>query len=129
MAGIAEGRKLRDKVTRMMTDAELDPEDAMVMCVFAEPDLSALVKEVLYLPAVAKVSDEIAMAARVADKTPIGFQVWVADYSGPETFNVLGHYRPLIVEDKRSVLLNALAFELYGAQLRNRNRNRKSSNT
>jgi hypothetical protein len=113
LAGVAEGRKLRDKVTRLMLEAEADPADAMVMCVFAEPDLSALVPKVLYLPPVPKVANEIAMAASVADKTPIGFQVWMADKSDPENINVLGHYRPLIVENKRGLLLNAFAFELY----------------
>lgn len=120
LAGVAEGRKLRDKVTRLMRDAEANPEDAIVLCVFAEPDLSALAKGLLHLPVVQKPEQEIAMAASVADKTPIGFQVWVKDDSDPEAIHVFGHFRPLIVEGKRGVLLNALAFELYGAEIQKR---------
>jgi hypothetical protein len=120
IGAIAEGRKLRDKVTRLMIEAGADPMDAIVLCVFSEPDLFALAKEVLYLPPVQKPAQEIAAAATVADKTPIGFQVWVADKSAPDTLHVFGHFRPLIVEDKRSLLLNALAFELYGAEIQKR---------
>ena len=43
LTGIAECRKLRDRITTMMLEAEAHPEDAMILCVFAEPDLSTLV--------------------------------------------------------------------------------------
>ena len=120
LGAIVEGRRLRDKVTGLMQEAGADPMDAMVLCVFAEPDLSALAKGLFYLPPAQKTADEIAAAASVANKTPIGFQVWVADKSDPDELHVFGHFRPLIVEDKRGVLLNALAFELYGAEIQKR---------
>jgi hypothetical protein len=112
MAGIAEGRKLRDKVTRLMLEANADPGDAMVMCVFAEPDLSALIKEVLYLPPVQKMAAEIKLAESVADKLPIGFLVFVWDRSDPQK-SIFGHARPLIVEDPRGPVLNELALYSY----------------
>lgn len=120
LGAIAEGRKLRDKVTEQMKDAGADPMDAMVLCVFAEPDLSALVKGLLYLPPAQKMADEISMASSVADKLPIGFQIWVVDKSNPDEPHLFGHFRPLIVEDPRGVLLNGLAFQSYGLEIQKR---------
>jgi hypothetical protein len=111
LAGIAECRKLRDKVTRLMQDAGANPDDAMVLCVFAEPDLSALVPELLYLPVRGGVHD-IDIVKRHADKLPIGFLVFVLDAKDPNR-PVFGHARPLIVEDPRGPLLNELALHSY----------------
>lgn len=110
MGGIAEGRKLRDRVTELMTQASANPEDAMVFCVFAEPDLSALVPEVAYLP-VGGASD-IKLAGKHSDKRPIGFLVFVLDRDDPKR-PIFGHARPLIVEDPRGPLMNAQALDAY----------------
>ncbi len=112
MAGIVEGRKLRDSVTVKMQDAGVDPDDAMVLCVFAEPDLSALVPEALFLPVKSKGFAEIKDAERHADKLPIGFLVIVRDTTDSRN-PIFGHTRPLIVEDPRGPLLNELALHSY----------------
>jgi hypothetical protein len=111
LEGVAEGRKLRDKVTRLMKDAGANPEDAMVLCVFAEPDLSALVPELLYLP-VRSSTQEIDAVKRHSDKSPIGYLVFVRDVQDPNR-PVFGHARPLIVEDPRGPLLNEVALHSY----------------
>ena len=79
MGAIVEARKLRDHVTALMTKAEAHPEDAMVFCVFAEPDLSALIPEILYIPSKNSGVVDLALAAKHADKLPIGFLVFVLD--------------------------------------------------
>jgi hypothetical protein len=113
IGGIAEGRKLRDKVTRLMLDAKhaLNPEDAMVYCVFAEPDLSAFVqgKTVAVLP-VKNGSADLELAKQFVDKLPIGYLVFVLDTADPKR-PVFGHARPLIVEDPRGIEMNAKALE------------------
>jgi len=113
MAGIVEGRKLRDSITTKMKDAGIEPDDAMVLCVFAEPDLSGLVPELLFLPVKSKGAlDEIEKVQRHADKLPIGFLVIVRDTN--DTRNpIFGHTRPLIVEDPRGPLLNEVALHNY----------------
>lgn len=117
MGGVAEGRKLRDRITALMTREKLDPEDAMVMCVFAEPDLTALIGELLYLPVKSKGAlAEIKAVERYADKLPVGFLVIVLDTNDPQR-PVYGHARPLIVEDPRGPLLNELALHSYMAKI------------
>jgi hypothetical protein len=111
LAAIAEGRKLRDKVTLLMTEAHADPMNAMVFCVFAEPDLSALVPELAYLPP-GDDSKDMGRLKKNAEKLPIGFLVFVRDTQDPKK-PIFGHARPLIVEDPRGPLLNELALHSY----------------
>ncbi|MGA1981875.1 MAG: hypothetical protein ABSG84_05325 [Acidobacteriaceae bacterium] len=118
LGGVAEGRKLRDKVTRLMSEASANPEDAMVLCVFAEPDLSFMVPEVLVLP-VRSGARDIEIAMRHADKLPIGFLVFVCDASDPQR-PIFGHARPLIVEDPRGLLFNEMALHSYKRQIEQR---------
>jgi hypothetical protein len=115
LTGIAEARKLRDKVTGMMQEAEANAEDAMVLCVFAEPDLSALVPALAWLQ-VAYGPTDLEMAAQFAGKLPIGFLVFVADRSEPQN-PFFGHYRALIVEDPRALELNEKALQAFGRQI------------
>jgi hypothetical protein len=115
LTGIAEARKLRDRVTTLMTNAEANPEDAMVFCVFAEPDLSQLVPEVAFLP-VGSTSD-IKLAGKHSDKLPIGFLVFVLDRLDPLR-QIFGHARPLIVEDPRGPFMNAQALAAYENQIK-----------
>ncbi len=120
MGGIVEGRKLRDRVTDLMTREKLNPEDAMVLCVFAEPDLTAIIGEVLYLPVTSKGAlAEIKAVERYADKLPVGFLVIVRDTNDPKK-PVYGHARPLIVEDPRGPLLNELALHTYMKRIENK---------
>ena len=118
LAGIAEARKLRDKVTALMTHADADPADAMVLCVFAEPDLSALVPEIAFIPVKSGASD-LALVARHPDKLPIGFLVFVWDRTDPQK-SVFGHARPLIVEDPGGIEMNARALQAYTRQIEKR---------
>jgi len=115
LTAVAEGRKLRDRITTLMEEKGADPNDAMVLCVFAKPDLSALVEKVLYLPVKDGAAD-LKMAAEQIDKLPIGFLVFVWDHEAPEE-PVVGHARPLIVEDPRAVRLNSVALAAYTAQI------------
>ena len=111
LSGIAEARKLRDKVTALMQQADANPEDAMVFCVFAEPDLSALVREIAFLPVGSAVSD-IALVSKYPDKLPIGFLVFVLDRSDAQE-PIFGHARPLIVQDPRALAMNEFALHSY----------------
>jgi hypothetical protein len=118
LTGIAEARKLRDKVTALMLDAGAHPEDAIVLCVFAEPDLSPK----LPLPAemgIQNGASDLALAAQSIDKLPIGFLVFVVDRSDPQN-PIFGHYRPLIVEDPRALELNEKALQAYGRLIQQR---------
>lgn len=119
MAGIVEGRKLRDHITALMIRENLNPEDAIVRCVFAEQDLSALIPETLYLPVPNKGLAEIKAAERHADKLPIGFLVIVRDTNDMRN-PIFGHTRPLIVEDPRGPLLNEVALHNYMAKIENK---------
>jgi len=114
IGGIAEGRKLRDKVTRLMLDAKvkgvpapLNPEDAIVACVFAEPDLSSVAiingvpDAIAFLPVTNGAAD-LELARKFVGKLPVGFMVFVLDAADAER-HVFGHTRPLIVEDGRAV--------------------------
>ncbi len=118
LAGIVEARKLRDRVTALMEQAEANPEDAMVFCVFAEPDLSALVPEIAFLPVKSGTSD-LALVARHPDKLPIGLLVFVWDRTDPQR-SIFGHARPLIVEDPRAIEMNAQALHAYTLRIENR---------
>ena len=105
VAAVAEGRKLRDKVSALMLNAEANPADAMVYCVFATPDLSA------FKPAEMSLTNgpsDIALAMQYVDTLPIGFLVFVWDKTDSEVF---GHFRPLIVEDPRAEKLNRQALD------------------
>jgi hypothetical protein len=119
MAAIAEGRKIRDRVTAMMRNAGAAPEDARVYCVFAEPDIFAEqsddVAAILSglddespIPGRARLrvqngASDIKLATKFMDKLPIGFLIFVWDRNDwardvPEKF-VVWSIRPLIVED------------------------------
>jgi len=110
MGGIAEARKLRDRISARMTEAGEHPEDAIVVCIFAEPDLSAPVKDFCEL-GIQNGASDIALAARHPDKLPIGFLVFVLDRNDPQ-HPILGHARPLIVEDPRAIEHMALALRV-----------------
>ncbi len=118
VAGIAEARKLRDRITTLMQNAGANPDDAMVLCAFAEPDLSALVPELAYLP-VENGTNDLKLLSRNIDKLPIGFLVFVWDRNDPEE-PIFGHARPLIVEDPRGIELNAQALQAYMRKVENR---------
>lgn len=115
MGGIAEGRKLRNRVTELMTRAELNPDDAMVLCLFAKEDLSALEPRMAVLPARDNGTD-MRLLGEVHDKLPIGFLVFVLDKHDPER-PVFGHARPLIVEDPRSLRMHEWALADYAARI------------
>jgi hypothetical protein len=118
MAGIAEARKVRDRVTALMIEADANPEDAMVFCVFAEPDLSAVVSSLAYLP-VKNGANDLELATQNADKLPIGFLIFVLDRQDPQQ-SIFGHARPLIVEDPRGIELNIQALQAYERKIKNR---------
>jgi hypothetical protein len=116
LTGIAECRKVRDNVTALMIKAGADPGDAMVLCAFAEPDLSALVPALAWLK-VQHDSTDLQLAAQFAGKLPVGFLIFVverADTARP----IFSHARPLIVEDPRGLELNAKALEAFGREIR-----------
>lgn len=105
MSGVAEGRKLRDRVTALMKSAKAHPDDAMVFIVFATPDLSG------YKPAQMSTTNgpsDLALATEYVDKLPIGFLVFVQDRQDRQQ-SIFGHYRPLIVNDPRAIKLNEQA--------------------
>jgi hypothetical protein len=116
LAGIAEGRKLRDKVSGLMRDAGANPADAMVLCVFAQQDLSALVSEVLVLP-VSDNGTDVKAALEHADKLPIGFAIFVLDRADNEQ-PIISHARPLVVEDPRGPLLCEMARQAYERKIK-----------
>jgi hypothetical protein len=117
LSGVAEGRKLRDRMTAPMIKRGIDPEDCIVLCVFAEPDLSEIVPELLYLPVKDKgIQATFKDIERHVDKLPIGFLVAVRDTTNPQK-PIYGHARPLIVEDPRGPLLNDMALLNYTAQI------------
>jgi hypothetical protein len=118
LSGIAEGRKLRDKVTSLMLEAEANPGDAIVLCVFAEPDLSALAPGAAELEVTSGASD-IAHVNSFAGKLPIGFLVFVVDRQDAQK-SIFGHARPLIVEDPRGLELNHKALLIVERRVRNK---------
>ena len=107
VTGIAEGRKLRDRLSEKMKKASANPGDGMVFCVFAEPDLSALAPGLAELGVTNGASD-LNLIMRFKDKLPIGFLVIIRD-AGDSKQPVYGHALPLIVEDERSINLNEFA--------------------
>ena len=102
-SGVAEGRKLRDRVTQTMTGEKTVPEDALVYIVFAKPDMSAFIPEEI---TITNGASDIALAQKYMEALPIGFLVFVWD---KEKQYVDGHDRPLIVSDPRAVALNERA--------------------
>lgn len=116
VAGIAEGRKLRDKVTALMQDAAADPEDAIVLCVFAKPDLSAVVPKFAQL-GVENGPSDFALVKDHINELPIGFLVFVLDREDSSQ-SIFGHARPLIVEDPRGIEFNVKALHAYELKLR-----------
>jgi hypothetical protein len=122
LSGIAEARKLRDRVTTLMEQADANPDDAMVFCVFAEPDLSKLVPRVAFFPASGGASDIALLSdpkSNYADKLPIGFLVFVIDRGDPQE-PIYGHARPLIVEDPRGIAMNQIALDQYTQKIKQR---------
>jgi len=105
MSAVAEGRKLRDRVTELMKKAAAGPTDASVFVVWAAPDLSAFSTAEMSLT---NGQSDIALAAAGIDALAIGFLVFVWDKQDPDQ-SVFGHSRPLIVEDPRAVKLNEQA--------------------
>jgi hypothetical protein len=111
VAGIAEGRKLRDRVTGLMRERGANPDDAIVACVFAEPDLSALIPQFAKLGITNGPSD-LALATQFVNKLPIGFLIFMWEKEpGTTKGNIFGHVRPLIVEDTRSLDFNSKALD------------------
>lgn len=115
LGAVAEGRKLRDRVTATMTREGLDPEDGMVLCIFAEPDLSGLFG-FFHVPVKSNAVREIEVVQQHTDKLPVGFLVFVRDTNDAKQ-PIFGHARPLIVEDPRGPLLNELALHTYARQI------------
>ena len=111
IGAIAEGRKLRDSITRKMTKLTMDPEDAMVEILFAKPDLSGIRLRPVAVPVLPSAASELEAASTHAESLPIGFLVamWDRDVPGTSDGMVWVHPRPLIVEDPRSLRINGLA--------------------
>jgi hypothetical protein len=107
VAAVAECRKLRDHVTALMLNAEANPQDARVYCVFAEPDFSRI-KGALPLEVTNDGASDLKIASDFLGALPIGFLVFVIDKADKKR-PVYGHARPLIVEDPRGLALNELA--------------------
>ncbi len=116
VAGIAEGRKLRDHVSELMKKAKADPADAMVLCVFAKPDLSAAQSAEMGLT---NGASDLAIATKFLSALPIGFLVFVWDRKDPQK-SIFGHARPLIVEDPRALKLNEQALDRASERIKNR---------
>ncbi len=122
ISAIAEGRKLRDRVSVLMRNAEADPADARVYCVFtdlqafAQPDLSDPYLSALDIPhtpllarlKAANGADDMALITEFADKQPIGFLIFVWDRNDCRS-SVIWSIRSLIVEDYRATTYNAAA--------------------
>jgi hypothetical protein len=117
LSAIAEGRKLRDKVTGLMLDAGATPEDAIVLCVFAKPDLSAVLPNFAEFGINNGPSDFALVKGHVNDQ-PIGFLVIVIDRQDPQQC-IFGHARPLLVEG-RGLELNEKALRAYERVIKGR---------
>lgn len=115
IGALAEGRKLRDSITEKLKRDGIDPEEAVVCVAFAEPDLSALVPNIAVIRIVPSTAAELEIVAAFAEKTPIGFLVFIWDKTDQKIF---GHARPLIVEDPRSLTLNEQALAVFDRHLR-----------
>ncbi len=114
IGALAEGRKLRDSITEKMRNSGINPEEAIVAIVFAALDLSALVPKFPILHPVPSSAAEVDIAAKFADKAPIGFMVFIWD---KEDQAIFGHSRPLLV-GPRSLALNAQALRVFDRHLR-----------
>jgi hypothetical protein len=115
IGALAEGRKLRDSITEKLDKSGINPEEGVVSIVLAEPDLSAITPKFPIIPHAPSWEIEIDIAEKFADKTPIGFLVFIWDKADQKIF---GHARPLIVEDPRSLALNAQALRVFDRHLR-----------
>jgi hypothetical protein len=102
IAGIAEGRKLRDKVTALMLKAEANPEDARCYIVFATPDFSAVKEQPLQI---ANGAHDLKIASSFVDKVPVGFLVFVIDRED-EKRPILGHPRYLLIDPRAKALVD-----------------------
>ena len=109
IGALAEGRKLRDSITAKLRHAEVDPEEGVVYIVFAEPDLSALITPFVKVPIDPAPKTEIEHAGNFAAYLAIGFLVFVWDKADG---SIIGHKRPLIVEDPRALEYNDYALKL-----------------
>jgi hypothetical protein len=109
IGGLAEGRKLRDSITAKLQQAGINPEEGIVYIVFAKPDLSAWSPQLVQVPIQSAPEKEIKHAGDFAAYLPIGFLVFVWDKADER---ILGHARPLIVEDPRSLEYNEQARKL-----------------
>lgn len=122
ISAIAEGRKLRDRVTVSMRNVGADPADARVYCVFADsqafaelnpisdPDLTAL--DIIHVPMLARLrvangANDVKLITKFADKLPVGFLIFVWDRNDPKP--PIWSIRPLIVEDHRATTTIAAA--------------------
>ena len=115
IGALAEGRKLRNSITEKMEKSGINPDEAVIGIVFSEPGLSALIPKFPIVPVIPSSTVEVDIAGRFADKTPIGFFVFIWDKADQKIF---GHSRPLIVEDPRSLALNAQALRVFERHLR-----------
>src|ERR1017187_410125 len=112
IVGVAEAIKVRDKVTANMIQQNLDPLDARVYLVFAEPDLSGLFGERLYVtPNAALDAKMVRILRKAAGKLPLGLLIYLMDKSNPERWDLMGQKRPFIVNDARGPALLAIAYE------------------
>jgi hypothetical protein len=115
IGALAEGRKLRDSITEKLNRSGIDPAEAIICIVFVQPDLSALIPKFPIIGVTQSSAIEVDIASKFADKTPIGFLVFIWD---KEEQKIFGHSRPLIVEDTRSLALNAQALRVFERHLR-----------
>ncbi len=111
IGAIAEGRKLRDSISKKMKSLDMDPEDALVEILFAKPDLSGIRMKPVTVSVLQSAFSELEAATLHAESLPIGFLVAVWERAVPGTPDglVWVHPRPLIVEDPRSLLISNLA--------------------
>lgn len=134
MAAVAEGRKLRERVTDLMLRAGAEPEDARVYCVFVEKEAFAelpvgadaeTIDSFLDAPrpvpklARLRVNDEvqdIKLAGKFATAIPTGFLIFVWDRNewarNDPRQSVVWTIRPLLVEDNRATGMNSYAMRL-----------------
>lgn len=119
VTGIAEARKLRDRVSERMKKAEAKPGDAIVYCVFAKWDLSEIAGTAEIEVESQNGAADLKHMRRFLENIPIGFLVIVRDVKDKKQ-PVYGHTMPLIVEDSRSITLNevALAKTMHAVQER-----------
>jgi hypothetical protein len=103
--GVAEARKLRDRVSSQMRSKGWNPEDALVYIVFVEPDFTRVSKRLI---GIENGPSDMRVIQDYMGKLPIGFLIFIWDKDA-ETQPIFGHARPLIVSDPRSIRLNEQA--------------------